>query len=82
MLRRESGAVIGPTEFESGDKQYFPQIGDKPATIAQKARNRQMAIDGILAEVPEGKRGSLKPAPAMPTAEDVRKQADNILRGG
>lgn len=59
VLRRESGAVIGESEFESARKQYFPQIGDDDATKAQKARNRQLAIQGVLAEVPANQRNSL-----------------------
>lgn len=54
VLRRESGAAIAPSEFASADKQYFPQIGDSEKVIAQKARARQIAIQGILAEVPKG----------------------------
>lgn len=48
-LRRESGAAISPSEFENAQKQYFPQPGDKPPNLAQKARNRQTAIEGIRA---------------------------------
>lgn len=54
VLRRESGAAIAKSEFESADKQYFPQIGDSAKVIAQKARARQIAIQGILSEVPKG----------------------------
>ena len=61
VLRRESGAVISDSEFESADKQYFPQIGDSAKVIAQKASNRKLAIDGILAEVPENRRDSIQP---------------------
>lgn len=65
VLRRESGAVISPAEFSNGAKQYFPQPNDKPGQIAQKKRNRQLAVEGILSEVPEGKRGVyVAPAPA------------------
>lgn len=46
-LRRESGAVISEQEFDNARKQYFPQPGDKPEVLAQKARNRQTAIQGI-----------------------------------
>lgn len=55
VLRRESGAVIGEDEFSNAKQQYFPQAGDGPEVIKQKARNRQLAIDGILAEVPQGR---------------------------
>jgi hypothetical protein len=57
VLRRESGAVITPQEFANGQKQYFPQPGDTPAVLAQKARNRKLAIHGMEAEVPGGFRG-------------------------
>lgn len=48
VLRRESGAAISPTEFESGDKQYFPQPGDSQQVLNQKARNRQNALQGVV----------------------------------
>ena len=54
VLRRESGAAIAPSEFASADKQYFPQIGDSEKVIEQKARARQIAIQGVLSEVPKG----------------------------
>lgn len=56
-LRRESGAVISPSEFENAEKQYFPQIGDSDAVIAQKAKNRAIATRGVQAEIPKGQRG-------------------------
>ena len=48
VLRRESGAVISPTEFDEGRKQYFPQPGDKPAVLAQKKANRQTVIKSFI----------------------------------
>lgn len=47
VLRRESGAAIASSEFDSAAKQYFPQPGDKPDVLAQKAHDRQIAIAGI-----------------------------------
>lgn len=47
VLRNESGAVIGPDEFASADKQYFPQPGEGEAVIAQKARNRAITIEAL-----------------------------------
>jgi hypothetical protein len=55
LLRRESGAVIGRDEFTSADNQYFPQIGDSAERIAQKQRNRETAIKGVMAEVPRSR---------------------------
>ncbi|WP_431018231.1 hypothetical protein [Burkholderia gladioli] len=47
VLRQESGASISPAEFDNAKKQYFPQPGDSDAVIAQKAANRQIAIQGM-----------------------------------
>lgn len=61
VLRRESGAAISGSEFENARKQYFPQPNDKPGTLSQKAANRKLAMEGVLAEVPKGQRGSIGP---------------------
>lgn len=58
VLRRESGAVISAPEFANGQKQYFPQPGDTPEVLAQKRRNRELAISGMAAEVPGGLRST------------------------
>ena len=58
LMRRESGAVIGRDEFSNADRQYFPQVGDSDAKIAQKERNRKTAINGIMAEVPRSRNGA------------------------
>lgn len=47
VLRRESGAAISPSEFDSAAAQYFPQGGDQAAVVAQKAANRQTVIDNL-----------------------------------
>lgn len=41
VLRRESGAAISPSEFDSARKQYLPQPGDTETTLAQKRANRE-----------------------------------------
>jgi hypothetical protein len=70
VLRRESGAVISPQEFLNAEKQYFPQPGDEryPEVLAQKRRNRQIATNLMLQEVPEAQRyrggATAAPAPA------------------
>jgi hypothetical protein len=68
-LRRESGAVISPEEFDNAEKQYFPQPGDSDAVMQQKARNRAIATRGIQAEVPNARKtveGIIGGAPAKP----------------
>jgi hypothetical protein len=47
VLRRESGSAISQSEFDNARIQYFPQTGDSPDVLAQKAQNRKTAIEGI-----------------------------------
>jgi hypothetical protein len=54
ILRRESGAAISASEFATVNKQYFPRPGDDAKTLAQKAQNRQTAINSFLSNVPKG----------------------------
>lgn len=68
VLRKESGAAISQGEFDSAAKQYFPQRGDSPQVIAQKAANRQAEIQGLLAGVPQQQRGAMGGAPAPAAA--------------
>jgi len=49
-LRRESGAVISPEEFENATIQYFPIPGDKPENVEQKRKNREMITQNLLGE--------------------------------
>lgn len=48
QLRRESGAAIAQSEYDNADRQYFPQPGDGPEVLAQKERNRQLAVEGMI----------------------------------
>ena len=48
VLRDESGAAIGITEFIEADKQYFPQHGDQPGVVAQKKQNREDQLNTLL----------------------------------
>lgn len=54
VLRKESGAAISQDEFANEDKKYFPQAGDSAATIEQKARARDLAIEGLKAQAGPG----------------------------
>lgn len=47
QLRRESGAAIGPSEFDSANKQYFPQPGDSDEVKQQKAANRRASVEAM-----------------------------------
>lgn len=78
ILRKESGAVISDSEFDSGAKQYFPVPGDTPETIAQKRINRETAIQGVMGaagtgyKVPE----TYKPGQAPKKAGDAPAGVD------
>lgn len=49
ILRRESGAAIAESEFESANRQYFPQPFDPPEVIEQKRAARELATTMMLA---------------------------------
>lgn len=44
VLRKESGAVISPTEMADGDRQYFTMPGDSDEVKEQKRQNRAVVI--------------------------------------
>ncbi|MBJ7391992.1 MAG: hypothetical protein JHC85_10515, partial [Chthoniobacterales bacterium] len=46
-LRKESGAAIGKDEMAQEIATYFPQVGDKPDVIAQKAAMRLVATNNM-----------------------------------
>jgi hypothetical protein len=50
VLRRESGAAISPSEFESAEKQYFPMPGDSAEVLAQKKANRDLTSQNLINE--------------------------------
>lgn len=75
VLRRESGAAIAREEFDNARMQYFAQPGDSEQVLAQKARNRALAIEGMLAEVPEERR-TVPPPPANKGVPPVPIKSD------
>jgi hypothetical protein len=93
QLRRESGAAISPTEFESADKQYFPVPGDRPEVIQQKAANRRSAVEAMGREggpaykpqLSFNKQGSIAPygkaAPASSAPTSYPPAAVAALKG-
>jgi hypothetical protein len=72
VLRQESGAAIGKEEFASADLQYFPQPGDSPRTLQQKAQNRALAIKGVGRGAGYGYE-----APAATSFEGGKQEFDN-----
>lgn len=76
QLRRESGAAISADEFRKADQQYFPQPGDKPEVITQKAKNRQLSFDAMV----RGAGPTYKPGPNVGTS-DKPPEANDIPEG-
>ncbi|VWB70604.1 hypothetical protein [Burkholderia lata] len=72
VLRKESGAAIADSEFVNEDKKYFPQSGDTPATIEQKARARDLAIEAMKAQAGPG--ASLIPSIVANANQDYASQ--------
>lgn len=56
VLRKESGATIGPSEFENEEKKYFPQVGDSAAVVLQKQKARETAIKALELQAGPGAR--------------------------
>jgi hypothetical protein len=54
VLRKESGAAIGASEFATEEKKYFPQAGDSDKVIAQKQRGREIAIQAMKIQAGPG----------------------------
>jgi hypothetical protein len=54
VLRKESGAAIGPDEFATEDRKYFPQLNDSPQVLQQKANARKLAIEAMQVQAGPG----------------------------
>lgn len=50
VLRRESGAAISETEFDTEDAKFFPQPGDTQQVIVDKRNARDRAIQNLIAD--------------------------------
>jgi len=48
VLRKESGAAISPSEFDSARRQYFPQPGDLKGVLEQKKANRDLVYLNLM----------------------------------
>lgn len=83
VLRRESGAVISPSEFTEARKQYIPQPGDKPKALEQKKANRlvvQQSFIKAAGKAYEDPDKLLKDAGALPSNPAAPKTADQYLK--
>ena len=71
VLRKESGAVISDEEFDNARRQYFPQPGDSPAVLEQKAKNRATALSGIRRAAGPGYVPATQDSPAQTTGDPL-----------
>ncbi len=71
-LRKESGAAISKSEFDTFDRQYFPQPGDDAQTAAQKRQARSLAIQALSAQAGPGAR-QIGQAPASGTGWSIKQ---------
>lgn len=86
VLRRESGAAIAPSEFESAARQYFPVVGDGPQQIEEKRRRRETATQLLIASAGpsgqqylallEAEQKKLNPLFGTPEYEKERKRLE------
>lgn len=53
-LRKETKRELSKEGMEKADRQYFPQPGDAPSVVAQKAALRRMAARDVRVAGPEG----------------------------
>jgi len=86
-LRKESGAAIGKDEMVQEYNTYFPQVGDSPEKLAQKAEARRVATIGMqkaagkayepytpLAPAPTAAPAAQPMMSGVPTWDPVKKQ--------
>lgn len=71
-LRKESGAVIGADEMAAEYATYFPQPGDDPATIAQKAEARKVTTRAMIQNA--GPTFTMPALGQIPRPSDVRSR--------
>lgn len=73
LLRQESGAAINKNEFSRYEKELFPQPGDAPQVVQQKAALRTAAIEQM-----KGAAGPGYQPPAAPRAAASGKTSSGI----
>jgi hypothetical protein len=71
LLRKESGAAIGKDEYTQYDKQFFPQPGDAPEVITQKAEARRVAVDAMKKTAGPSYKPPAEGAPKAPVTKSV-----------
>ena len=74
VLRRESGAAIAESEFESANRQYFPVPGDSDQQIEEKRMRRALAARLML-----GSAGQEGAEFGLSTLQDLQKSLNPLF---
>ncbi len=74
LLRDESGAAIGTQEFKRYERELFPQPGDGPEVVAQKAQARKVAIEAMKKSAGPGYK-TPETTSATPAAPSIQEGA-------
>ena len=75
-LRKESGAAIGKDEMAQEIATYFPQVGDKPDVIAQKAAMRLEATNNMKISSGRALKGASAGSSSSKVVDGVLQAAD------
>jgi hypothetical protein len=81
-LRKESGAAIGEGEMEAEYRTYFPQPGDSPEVIQQKADARQITTDAMkqnAGPVYRPTQAAVRPTAQQPRPQQQRRPLSSIF---
>lgn len=88
LLRLDSGAAVPDSEFKTYFATFFPQPGDGPETVAQKAEARAAATAALRAGLPQiaatidaSRPGAGAPAAGGAVDPRVKQYADQYLGG-
>jgi len=81
-LRKESGAVIGEDEMRKEYETYFPQVGDLPEVIAQKAQARAIATNAMKTSAGRAYQPYVLPGPKEGDTAKDRNNRNIIFRNG
>jgi hypothetical protein len=79
-LRKESGAAIGVDEMNQEYRTYFPQIGDTPDVIAQKANARNIATEAMKRSA--GRSYTPPPEIPKPPANTIAEGTESKSKSG
>lgn len=79
-LRKESGAAIGKDEMDQEYRTYFPQVGDTPDVIAQKANARTIATEAMKRSA--GRFYTPPPETPKPTAGGIAEGTESKSKSG